>query len=347
MIYGNIFETTTNVKLWKWNPENIHGKTLIKSDIPSTSYAGAYFDRKLYFYDSSSATFFILDAITGALIHSVYRPELIGRGIYGLAYDYTNNTMYAVESSITPTTSSKLHTVNLTTGELTYVTDITGYTAGRYLFELVIDLKGNMYTIQSGTNGTLYKINKTTGTLTSMGNTGKNVSGPQGMAFNYSDETIYWYATENNNNSRNFYKIKMLNNANTHILTTLETNLTDTRGTCLYFPYQHITYNIYRDNILIAANVTGATHSDLDFDIDEMHTWSIKAVCNGDESAPASVTKGVCSECYSLYNFAVNYTEDCKAKLTWNEPIMAYGNIIAPTGQVGYWKWEPEDIYSN
>ena len=55
-------------------------------------------------------------------------------------------------------------------------------------------------------------------------------------------------------------------------------------------------YNIYRDNNLIASNVTATTYTDSGFTTSQGHTWSVRTVCSGGgESAPATVTKDACS----------------------------------------------------
>jgi len=83
-------------------------------------------------------------------------------------------------------------------------------------------------------------------------------------------------------------------------------------------------YNIYRDDILIKANHAANTYIDSGFDLSTGHTWSVTAVCDEDaESDAVSFTlEDGCTplECYSAENFEGEYTDDCKAILTWQAP---------------------------
>jgi len=82
-------------------------------------------------------------------------------------------------------------------------------------------------------------------------------------------------------------------------------------------------YNIYRDDNLIASNITANTYTDSNFDTSEGHTWSVSTVCAEGETNPVSVTKSVCSngdECVPVIDLEVTYNSDCEAEITWNMP---------------------------
>jgi hypothetical protein len=53
-------------------------------------------------------------------------------------------------------------------------------------------------------------------------------------------------------------------------------------------------YNVYRDGVLIAGNITTTFYTDTDFITTTGHTWKVTTVCEADESEPATVTKGIC-----------------------------------------------------
>ena len=87
-------------------------------------------------------------------------------------------------------------------------------------------------------------------------------------------------------------------------------------------------YNVYRDEVLIASNVTTAYYTDVSADASVGHTWSVRTVGTESESGSAIVTKSSCYdglECKSAANLEVNYNSDCEAKLTWEAPAGTNG----------------------
>lgn len=79
----------------------------------------------------------------------------------GLAWDNVGKKMYAMFS----TTPSKLYTVNLGTGALTFLTD---FSANDYMLAFAVNNAGSMFGI-SNFGGKLVRINKTTGALNDIG----------------------------------------------------------------------------------------------------------------------------------------------------------------------------------
>jgi hypothetical protein len=55
-------------------------------------------------------------------------------------------------------------------------------------------------------------------------------------------------------------------------------------------------YNVYRDDLLIAGNITTTSYTDNNLVATTGHTWKVTTVCEDGESAPASVTKDACDD---------------------------------------------------
>ncbi|MDR2057006.1 MAG: choice-of-anchor J domain-containing protein [Dysgonamonadaceae bacterium] len=106
--------------------------------------------------------------------------------INDMTYDYSTNTMYAV--TIDPDTEiSTLNTVNLETGALTPVASLP---ASAYLFTLAADLNGRLYGIEY--SGYLVTVDKTTGTLTPVGDTKIQPDYLQSMTFDHNTGRLFW-----------------------------------------------------------------------------------------------------------------------------------------------------------
>ncbi|MDR2971711.1 MAG: T9SS type A sorting domain-containing protein [Bacteroidales bacterium] len=76
-------------------------------------------------------------------------------------------------------------------------------------------------------------------------------------------------------------------------------------------------YNIIRDGLPIASNITTTSYTDADFNIFVDHTWSVRVVCQDIMSDPIYESLPACS-CYPPSGLDVVYIEDCKALLTWD-----------------------------
>ena len=142
---------------------------------------GDYADGFFYGYDSNG-TFYKIDPATGTSVdsHSTGYVSMVA-----MAYNYANNTMYAIDNSTSG--NSRLVTVDLTTG----VTTEVGF-MGVSIMTLSIDLNGNAYGIQI-TTGDFHSIDLTTGTTTLIGSTGQSVNYVQSANFDHNTETLYWF----------------------------------------------------------------------------------------------------------------------------------------------------------
>jgi hypothetical protein len=318
--YGYIHYPSSHMGYWKWDVDNISEKTLITSNFPDSQYGGAYFDDKIYTFqtleedeNATDCTFYIFDSETGATINSVPRPELYGEIVSALSYDYTTQTMYAISSNA-------LYTVDLTTGELTLVSSITG-TSGLIL-TLAINLEGILYIVDAGTSSSLYIVDKMNGIAMEIGRTevSEKVEYAQSMAFDHVTGTLYWCESETVYD--NWMKIDITTGRATMIKArTYET-------TFLFFPYNGvipekcypatalnvqydddckaelswtasttaIAYNIYRDNQPIVNNHPQTTYTDSGFDIYEGHKWGVIAVCESDVSTIIEKSLDKCKE---------------------------------------------------
>jgi len=168
-----------------WDVDDFHNYSTIVSGVP-VLYGGCFFNGVLYAYDyddwTATVTFFKIDYETGEIIESVLRPELQGKIISALSYDYSEDQMYAIENNA-------IYLVDMVTGELTYVSSIN-VGIGNLALTMAIDLEGVMYVIS--TDGNLYSVNKTTGEKTFVVNTGYYLYYAQSMGFDYETGKLYW-----------------------------------------------------------------------------------------------------------------------------------------------------------
>ena len=66
-------------------------------------------------------------------------------------------------------------------------------------------------------------------------------------------------------------------------------------------PINDITYNVYRDNILLVSNISVTSYTDKDFTPTESHIWAVSVMCNEeDESGKMSVNKESCIPVYNV-----------------------------------------------
>ncbi len=167
-----------------------------------TTYAAAYYDGSVYGYvygyDASGALqdgFYTFDTKD----HIVNYPGGTSNGVfvYGMAYNYQDNTMYALCDEDHPYIAS----VNLETGELTSVVNVQlGSYLGIYTF--AIDGNGVFYALtMSAVNARLVRIDPATGALTEIGATGKPCYYAQSMTCDVETGVIYWAHLESNFNN--------------------------------------------------------------------------------------------------------------------------------------------------
>lgn len=103
-----------------------------------------------------------------------------------MTYDYTTSTLYAIADDWPETA---LMSISLPSGELTY-----HYNIETSLFTLAADVNGDLYSM--GKDGTMYRIDKATGSLTTVG--GDNslyLNGLQSMDFDLNTGKLYWLTT--------------------------------------------------------------------------------------------------------------------------------------------------------
>ncbi|MFA7361180.1 MAG: T9SS type A sorting domain-containing protein [Candidatus Kapaibacterium sp.] len=116
-----------------------------------------------------------IDTATGARTSIGIAGFINGIINRGLAWDNVGKKMYAMFS----TTPSKLYTVNLSTGALTFLTD---FSANDYMLAFAVNNAGSMFGI-SNFGGKLVRINKTSGLLTDIGSLGITLGNIYGCDF--------------------------------------------------------------------------------------------------------------------------------------------------------------------
>lgn len=115
-----------------------------------------------------------------------YYPDSEDMMTSACTYDPTTKTGYAV--SVSATNTSIFNTVDLDDGTLTPI--LSGMTAR--LITLACNNAGMMYGV--GDDGIFYSVDKATGALTSIGETGLDPEGSQSMAFSTLTGKLYWCA---------------------------------------------------------------------------------------------------------------------------------------------------------
>ena len=155
-----------------------------------------------------------------------------GEFVYGMAYNYADNTMYALCNENNPYIAS----VNLENGELTRVLTVDldsnnfGMCLGLQTF--AIDDNGDFYALTfSATSARLVRIDKQNGSLTALLNTGYDTFYAQSMTYDPVTNRIYWAHADNNSTYNNgIFYIDMSN----YTLTNLGNFDVDLEITCLY-----------------------------------------------------------------------------------------------------------------
>ena len=144
-----------------------------------STYAAAYYEGRVYGYNYGYTEdgvlidfFYVMDCKD----HSIEFVEGAGSGgefVYGMAYNYADNTMYALCDEDHPYIAS----VDLETGALTEKVEIAlGSLLG--VQTLAIDGEGNFYLLSfSAVNSVLYRLNVTTG---------------QSMTWDHATDKLYW-----------------------------------------------------------------------------------------------------------------------------------------------------------
>lgn len=160
--------------------------------------------RIIYAVDNvSSVNYFVkIDTLMGEreVVAEIIKPvPAVGQwDVSGMAWDKTTNQMYAVIYTLDGI--GRLCTMNISTGQLTVVGIMPGITT---TIDLAISNTGALYIIDF--NGKLYTVNKTTATVSLVGNTGLSPQGPQGMAFDPMTDSLF-VAAHLNSGSAGLYR---------------------------------------------------------------------------------------------------------------------------------------------
>lgn len=160
----------------------------------------------LYGYNNSGTlvtSYYVMDAAT----HFVEYPEGAsseGEMVYGMAYNYANNTMYAMCDE----NNTYIASVDLETGVLTKVVDVN---LSNYLGlqAFAIDGQGNFYALTfSALNARLVKIDISTGALTEIMSTNLPTYYAQSMTCDTATGMLYWAQVDGANSTSNgLYRI--------------------------------------------------------------------------------------------------------------------------------------------
>ena len=159
-----------------------------------STYAAAYYEGRVYGYNYGYTEdgvlidfFYVMDCKD----HSIEFVEGAGSGgvfVYGMAYNYADNTMYALCDEDHPYIAS----VDLETGALTEKVEIAlGNLLG--VQTLAIDGEGNFYLLSfSAVNSVLYRLNVTTGAMTAVMQTNMPCFYGQSMTWDHATDKLYW-----------------------------------------------------------------------------------------------------------------------------------------------------------
>ncbi|MBR0135782.1 MAG: MucBP domain-containing protein [Clostridia bacterium] len=199
------------------------------------SYGAGYYDGYvygyLYGYNSNSelmTSFYKIDVAT----RSVKITEGLDAGgefVFGMAYNYVDNTMYALCNENNPYIAS----VDLETGALTpVVTIVQSGAASLGVSTFAIDGSGRFLCLSfSATSSKLVEVNKTSGACTQLCDTGYDAYYAQSMTYSAETDCIYWAHADSSSNYKNgLYKISMSD----YSVTYLGTIGSDLEITCLY-----------------------------------------------------------------------------------------------------------------
>ncbi len=146
-------------------------------DKASIIQCGAWAKGKWYGFIGSSKELITINTETGEL-------TTIGKAndIYGMSYDVTTNTMYAVSNT-------ELFTVDLATGNTMPVVSMN--VSESTFTTLACDANGNLFSLNLN-DSKLYSIDKTTGNATAIGAVGKEPNYAQDMEFDKTTGILYY-----------------------------------------------------------------------------------------------------------------------------------------------------------
>lgn len=182
------------VRFYDDDPSYVEATALM----PTDTYGAAYYDGNVYgyLYGGNDTRFFVMNAET----HQVSYPGGSSGSamVRGMAYNYANDTMYAI-------VNDALATVNLETGELSVIADFTG--SADDIMTIAIDGEGNAYGLTLNSMQTsLVSINLKNAVCTEIGALARGLNFAQSMTWDHGTNTLYW-AHELDVTDNGLYKI--------------------------------------------------------------------------------------------------------------------------------------------
>ena len=156
-------------------------------------YAATYYNGKVYAYGENPQAedyqtdgmhFFVIDAETGKMEMDVTGYDYF-TNLCDMTFDYTDGALYVVGNAKNSTGNSTLYTMDTTTGQLYAVAALDRYVVG-----LAADENGTLYAVDF--DGNLCTMDKRTGEITVIGDTGVDPCGYQSLAFDFDTDCLYW-----------------------------------------------------------------------------------------------------------------------------------------------------------
>ena len=186
--YGNDNSVTGPIKFDPTtNP--IEVKLIADQSRLGMCYSGFYYNYKWYVQvtlpgtQSTIESFSTLDPATGERT----QISVGGTKCVDLTYDYTTDKVYGIYKG-----NGSLATLDINTGEVKTVGKFKNILGTELsMIALACDLDGQLYAVCTDDN--FYKIGKTDGKATLVGELGVNAAYDQSMAFDYSTGVLYWY----------------------------------------------------------------------------------------------------------------------------------------------------------
>ncbi|MDR1653041.1 MAG: choice-of-anchor J domain-containing protein [Prevotellaceae bacterium] len=177
----NYFREVSNIVIGDYN--RFSAGEFLKGDVYMASYyRDAYKNQTVQnIVRLNSDTWELLSQTPISAASADSEPALLS----DMAYDYSSNTMYGIQSNGNTQTAA-LYTVDLSTGK---ITELVQLQTGIICF--AVDLLGNGYGIDYA--GNLQKVNLSNGLTTLVGATGVAVaSNLQSLAFDHNTGKLYW-----------------------------------------------------------------------------------------------------------------------------------------------------------
>ena len=175
-------------------------------DSMDMTYGAAYYNGYvygyLYGYDNTGVlhTEFYRFAADTHTIEFIDGASAGGEFVFGMAYNYVDNTMYALCNEYNPYIAS----VDLQTGELTRkVTIAQSGVTNLGVQGFAIDAEGNFLVLTfAAINARLAKIDPAAGTATELFATGYDSYFAQSMVYRHADNCIYWAQADQSRNGK-------------------------------------------------------------------------------------------------------------------------------------------------